>query len=351
MDNQNTAPKIMKETKNKIVVDFERAPLKERLKAKYGTSNFARKILVSFFRFILLLGLSYVILFPFFSKISTSFMSPMDFLQSDVKLIPKYPTLDQYKYLVTENGYFRALLNTFLLSTATAVIQMLVCAFVGYGFAKFKFKGNKLVFGLVLLSMIVPDQILVSSLVQKFMYPSILGISLTPLTQAMGLTQGFYNTYVPIFFLSLTGLAFKNGLFIFIMRQFYRGIPDELEESSYVDGYGPIKTFFLIILPLSVPMLVTVFLLAFSWQWTDIFYTNTFLNSADHALLTGSKFWQIMPSSLKELADETGGDMSPYIIAVKNTSALMIVAPLLIMYLFMQRYLIQGIAQSGFGGM
>ena len=232
MNNNSSAPRIMKESKNKIKVEFDRTPLRERMKAKYLNAYFYKKILVAIFRFVLLLGISYIILFPFFSKISTSFMSPKDFIQSDVKLIPKYPTTDTWKYLITENHYFKALLNTFLLSLSNALIQTFICAMIGYGFAKFKFKGNKILFLLVVLTMIVPHQILGSSFTMHFMYPSIFGIDISGICNALGLTQGLYNTYVPIYFLSLTGLAFKNGLFIFIMRQFYRGVPDELEESS-----------------------------------------------------------------------------------------------------------------------
>ena len=349
---ENTSsPKILKETKNKIRVEFDRASKKERFKSKYINSYFLKKVLVAIFRFVLLLGISYIILFPFFSKISTSFMSPKDFIQSDVKLIPKFPTIDQYKYLINENNYFPALLNSVILSSLTAIVQTLICALIGYGFAKFKFKGNKLLFGLVLLTMLVPHQIIISSLIQRFIYPTILGIDIKGILTALGLTQGFYNTYFPFFFLSLTGLAFKNGLFIFIMRQFYRGIPDELEESSYVDGYGVMKTFFLIILPLSVPMLITVFILSFAWSWTDIFYTNNFLNPSDHLLLTSTSFWSKLPASLEEIAIQAGGSIDSYRIAVKNTAALMIILPLIIMYLFCQRYLIQGIEHSGFGGM
>ena len=309
---------------------------------------------MAIFRFVLLLGISYIILFPFFSKISTSFMSPKDIMYlklGTIKLIPKYPTTDTWKFLIVENHYFRALLNTFLLSLSTALIQTFVCAMIGYGFAKFKFKGNKILFLLVVLTMIVPHQILGSSFTMHFMYPSILGIDLSGLCNALGFTQGFYNTYVPIYFLSLTGLAFKNGLFIFIMRQFYRGVPDELEESSYVDGYGVFKTFIKIILPLSVPMLITVFILSFSWQWTDIFYTNTFLNASEHTLLTSNSFWQRLPASLEEISTQAGAYVETFEVAVKNTAGMLIILPLIIMYLFCQRYLIQGIEHSGFGGM
>ena len=316
-NNQETTPRVLKSSKNKIRVEFERTSLKERMKAKYMNSLFYKKLLVAVFRFILLLGISYIILFPFFSKISASFMSPQDFLQSDVKMIPKYPTLNTYKYLITENQYFKAMINSFLLSGICAIIQMFVAAFVGYGFAKFKFKGRNLVFIFVMLTMIVPHQILASSFVQKFIYFDIFGLlNSTGLYNALGLTQGIYNTYVPLILLSLTGLAFKNGLFIFLMRSYYRGVPDELEESSFIDGYGVFKTFFKIILPISGPMLITVFILAFSWQWTDIFYVNTFLPNAESFLLTSNQFWATMPSTLELLGEAAGASLQTFEIAV-----------------------------------
>lgn len=345
---QEAAPRVLKDSKNKIRVDFERTSLKERMKAKYLNSNFYKKLLLAVFRFVLLLGISYIILFPFFSKISASFMSPVDFIQSDVKLIPKYPTLNTYKYLIIENHYFEAMLNSFILSFVCAAIQMFVAAFVGYGFAKFKFKGKNAVFLLVMLTMIVPHQILASSFVQKFIYFDIFGIfEATNLFGALGLSQGLYNTYMPLLLLSVTGLAFKNGLFIFLMRQFYRGVPDELEESASVDGYGTFKTFFRIILPISIPMLITVFILAFAWQWTDIFYVNTFMPSSENLLLTSNNFWSVMPDTLDALKDQAGANASTFEVAVKNAAGLLVVLPLMILYIFCQRYLVQGIAHSG----
>ena len=352
MNNNDTTPRVKRESKNKIRVDFDRSPLKDRLKAKYLNGFFYKKLLISLGRFLLLLGLSYIILFPFFSKISASFMSPRDFLQTDVKYIPKFPTVDQYKYLITENNYIKALINTFLLSGACALIQTFICAFIGYGFAKFKFKGNGVMFIIVLVTMMLPHQFMQASMYLKFRY---FVLDSTGIYSALGLTKGLIDTFVPLIILSLTGLAFKNGLFIFIMRQFYRGVPDELEESSYVDGYGVFKTFFYIILPLSVPMLVTVFILSFAWQWTDTFYVNMFLPTSDTLLLTSTKFWQTMPATLSSIsaAQLTGassaGDI--YTVAVRNTAGFLVIIPLIIMYLFCQRKLIQGIEHSGFGGM
>ena len=144
--NVDNKPKVQKETKNKIRVEFERTPLKERLKAKFLSLFFLKKVSWYFFRLVLLIGISYIVLFPFFTKIAGSFMAPEDFVDVTVRIIPKNFTLDIYKAIWTELSYVKAFTNTLILSLATAVLQTLVCCFIAYGIAKFKFKGNKLVF-------------------------------------------------------------------------------------------------------------------------------------------------------------------------------------------------------------
>ena len=350
----NSQTKVTKETKNKIRADFERAPLAERLKAKYLNSFFYKKLLSYVFRFLLLLGISYVILYPFASKILQSVFSPVDLIQTDVLLVSKYPTLDTYKYLITENSYLEALFNTALLSLMCAIIQTFICAFIGYGFAKFKFKGNGFVFGLVLFTLLIPHKVIASALVQHFVNFDFLGILEATVYKWFNVTTGLQGSYAPFVLMSATGLGFKNGLFVLIFRQFYRGIPDELEEASYVDGYGVFKTFFRILLPCSVPMLITVFILSFSWQWTDIFYTNLFMPNSDTILLTSNAFWSTIPTTLKDISEATllGNQMASnsFSAIVMNTAGMLVVAPLIVLYLFCQRYLIQCIEHSGFGG-
>lgn len=112
MNNAQTAPKVTKETKNKIRVDFERTPFWDRVKAKLVNLYTLKKVVWYLFRFLLLLGISYVILFPFFSKISSSFMGREDFVDVTVRLIPKHPTLDTYRAIIKDNNYLTALLNT-----------------------------------------------------------------------------------------------------------------------------------------------------------------------------------------------------------------------------------------------
>ncbi|HIX92209.1 MAG TPA: carbohydrate ABC transporter permease [Firmicutes bacterium] len=344
------APRVMKESKNKIRVEFERTPLKERLKAKFLNLNFLTNVVWVIFRLVLLIGISYVILFPFFAKISGSFMSREDFVDVTVKLIPKYPTLDTYRAIIQENDYFEALLNTTILSVLCGIIQTFMCCVIGYGLAKFKFKGSKLIFFLVIFTMVVPHRTLQLSMFMKFRYFDILGIfnllgggvfeglKVLPFT-----SLNLNNTYWPLALLSIGGLAFKNGLYIFMMRQFFRGVPDELEESAYIDGSGTFRTFIQIILPLSVPMMITIFLFAFSWQWTDNFYTTIFFTKASMVL---------MPDiiAIPKTLDTAYAAQNLYESAIRNTCGLLILAPLLIIYIFMQRFLIGGIERSGIVG-
>ncbi len=371
MNAQNTQPKVRRESKNKIRVEFDRTPLMERLKAKFLSTYFLKNVVWYIFRLCLLIGISYVVLFPFFSKIASSFMAPEDFIDVTVRLIPKNFTLDTYKAVLTELGYWKAFLNTFTLSLSCALIQMFICSLIGYGFAKFRFRGNNIVFLLVMLTMIVPHQTLQLAMFRNFRYFDIFGIfqflagggidipfvDEPILKDVVNVVQFFpskskiaqiwtfeglnlCNTYAPLMMLSATGLAFKNGLYIYMLRQFFTGVPDALEESAYLDGAGTMRTFFQIILPLSVPMMITVFLFAFCWQWTDDFYTTMFFTSAKTELLT--KIVGI-PASLK--LDYSGQAL--YYAAIRNTCGLVIILPLVILYLFCQNFLVQGIERSG----
>lgn len=343
-------PKIMKETKNTIRIEFDRTSKWTRFKIKFLSLNFLQNVVWALFRFLLLLGISYVIIQPFFAKIASSFMSPNDFVDVTVKLIPRYPSLDTYKAIITDLKYFEALFNTLTLSLACAVIQTFICCLIGYGFAKFKFRGNKILFFLIIFTMVVPHETLQLSLFMKFRYFDIFGIfnllggGVFERFKVIGFTSiNFNNTYWPLIILSLGGLAFKNGLYVFMMRQFFRGVPDELEESAYIDGSGVFRTFMTIIIPLSIPMMITIFLFTFSWQWTDNFYTTVFFTTSGATLMPDVVG---IPKSL----DTQYAGQNMYESAIRNTCGLMILTPLIIIYLFAQRYLIQGIERSGITG-
>ena len=338
-----------KKKDEKIRVEFDRVDWKERWKLRIKTGSYIVNILWRIFRFILLIGISYVVIFPFISKIFGSFMSPQDLVDVSVKLIPKYPTLNIYRAIIAENYYFAAFTNTAILSLSCAIIQMLTCSFVGYGLAKFKFRGSKIIFFLVVFTMVVPHETLQLAMFMKFRYFDIFGIyrflmDNIPAIRGKYAYINLINTFWPLGILSFGGLAFKNGLYIFVMRQFFKGVPDELEEAAYVDGSGPIKTFFRIILPISRPMMITIFLFAFSWQWTDTFYTNMCFTRQGLYLMPNIVN---VPESLN---DPTFVAQSLYNSAITNTCGLMIIIPLIIVYCFCQKFLVQGIERSGIVG-
>ena len=348
--NNNSTPVITKNSKRKIRVDYEgKISFTQRVKEKVKASNTWIKLSVAVMRFILMLGVCFVIVYPFVARIAGSFMTKEDVIDATVSLIPKHPTLEIYRAIIVENCYFDALLNTLLLSLGCALLQMLVSCLVGYGLAKFKFKGNKVVMALVVVTMVIPHGAMALSLlkhftafdlavVQSWSYPGIIEL-------IVGKPLELSNTFAPLFILSVFGLAFKNGLYIYLLRQFFKGVPDELEESAYVDGSGTFRTFFQIILPLSVPMMITVFLFAFSWQWTDEFYTDLFFQSTINKVYLMPDVYQVPPSLNIQYAGE-----ALYKNVVQNTGGLMIIAPLLIVYLFGQKYLVQGIERSGLVG-
>ena len=255
-------------------------------------------------------------------------------------------------------------LNTLLISLISALLQTFVCCLVAYGLAKFRFRGNSIVMLLVILTMVVPHQTLQLSMFMGFRYFDVLGIlsflsggaSIDILPESMsGINDllasikiinlpdhglALTNTYWPLVILSSTGLAFKNGMYIFMLRQFFTGVPDALEESAYIDGSGVYRTFLTIILPLSIPMMVTVFLFAFCWQWMDDFYTELFFTTNKIVLMPDIVD---IPKSLK--TDYAGQNM--YYAAIRNTCGIAIIMPLVVLYCFGQKFLVQGIERSG----
>ena len=353
MDNQQTnkTPASVVITKRGVKMNFEgKIPFKQRLIMRLTSSTFWIDRVWYLFRFILLVGISYVILYPFLTKLLTSVWPLSDFSNTQVNLIPTRISFNIYVQLAKYWKYLTILRNTLFLSALTAALQTLVTCMIGYGLAKFRFKGNTLVLILVIITMAIPHRTLELSLFQHFGEFDLLAIQATntagPIELITGHTIRLTNTYWPFAIMSATGLAFKNGLYIFMMRQFFHGVPDELEESAYVDGSGTFRTFFRIILPLSVPMMITIFLFAFSWQWTDSFYTNLFFPT--------SGTMGLMPDLLKSpppaLQVQNAGVAKRYYEAIGNAGGLMIIAPLILVFLFCQRYLVQGIERSGIVG-
>ena len=362
-------PRVKRETRNKIRVDFERTSLWTRLKTKYLSITFIKDVAWYIFRLLLLVGIAFVVLQPFYTMIVQSFMAAQDFVDPTVVKVPKHLAWDIYKAIMEDGEYIQVFFSTLGLSLACAILQTATACLVGYGLAKFKFRGNKLVFFAVILTLVIPHGTLQAAIYHQFQHFDVFGIvtflsggarvgieaidNILASIKIFNAPEGIsmLNTITPLLVLSVFGLAFKNGLYIFLMRQFFRGVPDELEESAYLDGANTFRTFVQVIIPLSVPMMITIFLFAFCWQWTDDFYIPLFYPTSQPALMNN-----LIPSqasefpSLTTLYSQIARGSGAYFKAMQYGCGMMACAPLIILYLFCQRYLVQGIERSGIIG-
>ena len=227
---------------------------------------------VSIIRFILLFGMCFLILKPIFNKISVSFMTEKDLYNPIVISIPEHFTTGNYRLAAELMNYKTAVANSLLISLTVAALQIAVCTLVGYGFARFEFPLKKFWFAMVILVILIPPQTIASSLHLHFRFFDILGI----FKLLTGDTINLRGSKIPYYLMSAGCMGLKNGLYIYMIRQYFRNIPGDLEEAAYVDGCGTLKTFVRIMLPQAKPIITSCFLFAFVWQWTDGFYSRMF---------------------------------------------------------------------------
>ena len=293
-------------------------------------------------RGLLVFGLCFLIIQPLLSKLSLSFMTLTDLFDSTVINIPREPTTVNYRFVRELMSYDLAFRNSLWVTLLVAVLQVAAATVVGYGFARFRFPFQNFLFGLVLFTIIIPPQTIMTALYMNFRFFDIFGI----ITLIRGEPLNLLNTIIPYFILCLGCMGLKGGLYIYLMRQFFRGMPKELEEAAYVDGLGPFGTFVRIMAPGAKPMMTSCFLFSFVWQWTDGFYPVLFFRNftlisvaVDSLADRFGHYWNVVlghgvaPPSLVELIQATG--------------VLMTMAPVLLMYLFAQRGFLESINHSG----
>lgn len=294
-------------------------------------------------RAILLIGLCFLILQPLFNKIALSFMKEKDLYDPTIIVVPRNFTTENYRLVSSLISYWKAFFNSIGISTLASILQVSACTLVGYGFARFKFPLKNVWFACVLLVIIVPPQTIMSSLYLNFRFFDIFGI----IKLIRGSTINLQNSILPYIILCLTCMGLKSGLYIFLIRQYFRGVPKELEEAAYVDGCGNFATFLRIMLPDARPILTSCFLFAFVWQWTDSFYSKMFLGKT---VLLANKLTAIT-SLLTDYMEVINGTGSKPSIAYGNmmisTGMIMAIIPLLIIYVVAQKGFVESLSQTG----
>lgn len=329
-------------------------PIKKAVRMQ-KMSNFATSIL----RAVIIFGLAFIILFPIFQQFAIAFRHPIDLNNPLVQWIPETPSTINFQIAGAVLKYGKSVVNNIKVSAICTVLQVACTSLAGYAFARLRFKGINVFFVCVLATLIIPPQAVSLSRMLFFENFDIFGIFKALTGSALKMT-GTGKDYV-LYITSATGQGIRAGLFVYIFRQFFRGIPIELEESAQIDGAGIIRTFWSVMLPNARGAIITCALFAFVWQWNDVYYTQLYkISGAAFPLLSmrlvnsAELVWTLMGqleyADLKDMVgDEVNGNPL-FNQTVVNTASLMMMLPLLIGYLFVQRLFIEGVERSGIVG-
>lgn len=352
----------MSNAKAERVSRFQKFRERNRQSGGYLLRSVISKKFVSICRALLLFGLCFLIIQPILTRVSSSFMEERDLYDTTIISIPRHVTMENYKhvfamtnmdatYRVTLFGreLFKiphfpvSMFNTLWVALLVSLCQVAACTLVAYGFARYDFPLKKFWFACVVVVIIIPPQTLATALYVFFSNFDIFGIIKATTGKAVNLR----GNLLPYVMMSLTCMGLKDGLYIYMLRQYFRGVPKSLEEAAYVDGCGTLHTFVKVMLPDAMPIITSCFLFAFVWQWTDLFYSRNFLSfmslysvELSNILTKMSRYFSADVS--KAVVVPVGRQMQLVAVGVLVCSI-----PLIILYCFAQRNFVESLAMSG----
>ena len=304
--------------------------VKDKAKKVIFGSNEKTGILMKIFIIFFLIILSYVFLEPLLSMLFTSFMSTSDIIDPEVFYIPKHFTFKNYKVAFQVMDYLKSLFNSIWFSGLLAILQTIVSALAGYAFARYEFKLKKFWYAVLIVTFLIPVQVLIIprrmiiSILQKLLKVTVM------------------STMIPQIAFSLLGQGVYSTVLILIFINFFKQIPVALDEAAVMDGASTWQSFYHIILKLSAPIIFTVFLFSFVWNWNDTTNMNFFLNGALKLLPTQMGAFDTLFGSAG-----TGNRASE---AYKMAGSMLSILPLIILYVFVQKRFVEGIEQTGMTG-
>ena len=290
-----------------------------------------------------LICISFIILYPLVYMLSMSIRSYLDFYDVTVIWIPRTFTMENFSFLINKMNLTSSIMNTLLITVTCTVAQMFVTSFTAYGFARFKFRGNGLLFGVVLFTIMVPPQMLniPNYLLMKnfdiFRLISTITGSMSPIK----LLDSVWCFLLP----AVLGQGLRAGLFILIFRQFYTGLSAELEEAAMIDGCGYLKTYFRIMMPNAKNVFVICGLFSLVWYWSDYYTAASFLSSMKTMAIELSSF-RVTLEEFLPIAERTAYRIVP----LEQAACLLFILPLIILFVVFQRFFTQGIDKTGIVG-
>lgn len=262
----------------------------------------------------LLTAVSFIMLYPLLWMVSSSF-KPENEIFATTSLIPQEFTLDAYRrgWNGLSVSFGHLFLNSLLISVLVVIGNLISCSMAAYAFTRLQFKGRGFWFALMLGTLMMPQH---AVLIPQYL---------------MFLKFGWVNTIMPLVVPKFFAI---DAFFIFLMVQFFRGIPRELDEAAIMDGAGPLRIFLKVILPLSTPVLATAAVFSFIWTWDDFFAPLIYLNDIE-------KYTAQL--GLRTFVDATAQSDWGALLAMSTLTVL----PIFVLFLLFQRLLIEGIATTG----
>lgn len=266
------------------------------------------------FKHALLIAFGFAMLYPLLWMLSSSF-KPQELIFREPSLIPSQLELGNYGagWVALEHPFHHYLINSAVVVAGAVVGNLIACSMAAYAFARLEFRGKRLFFAAMLATIMLPIHVLIVP--QYILYSELDWINT------------FYPLIVPKFLAT-------DAFFIFLMVQFIRGLPRELDNAARIDGCGHVRIFLRIIMPLCLPALATTAIFTFIWTWNDFFSQLIFLTDPD--LYT-------VPIALRTFVDSTGQSSWGPLFAMSIVS----LGPIFGFFLAGQRYLIRGIATTG----
>ena len=297
---------------------------------------------IGLFRFVFIVGICYLFLFPVLNMLITSFKSLATADDPTIVWIPKGLSLEGIKTSMEKLDYSHSAPLTLVITVFSTLCALVSCSLAGYGLARFKFPGKSIAMVAVIATIIIPPQVIYSStylLYRFFDFGGLLSI--------FGVSFNLLDTHWVFTLPAMFASGLRNGIFIFIFYSFFKGLPVEMEEAAKIDGCGIFTTYLKVMLPLAVPSFITVLLFSLVWHWTDFQSAATYFTQEVRPLT-------VMLSNLKaNLSRQNSGASSTSASALRiyiQSGALLCVAPPLVLYLFTQKYFTESIERTGLVG-
>lgn len=284
----------------------------------------------------LLICIGFVYLYPLLYMISNSFMDMEDLLDTSVNWIPSKLNLENYLNAAKSMDFWSSFLKSVVIAGVPTIINVIVCAFVGYGFARFEFRGKYFFMGLLIFSYILPNVVT--------MMPTYV------LYSKFGLIGHLTSFVLP----SVLGQGLNSQIFILIFFQFFRQVPKVLIEAGQVDGAGYLKSFLRISLPSAAPAILTVFLFSIVWYWNESYLTQMYVVG----YFSADNLWTTLVVELKgfndnysaAMAQSTSGITQSNNESIRFAATMLSILPVMIMYFILQKQFVESIDNAGITG-